>query len=96
MPPFNRERGKSSEPDRAMWRFALLTCREADATSRVRNLMVIGAVVAGAFARILAPVVLGLGLEVALQPDLSQLRLGWCLWIVLVLVRAFWVRRVGH
>ena len=28
-----------------MWRFALLTCREADATSRVRNLMVIGAVV---------------------------------------------------
>ena len=29
-------------------------------------------------------------------PDLSQLRLGWCLWIVLVLVRAFWVCRVGH
>ena len=29
-------------------------------------------------------------------PDLSQLRLGLCLWIVLVLVRAFWVRRVGH
>ena len=31
-----------------------------------------------------------------LEPDLSQLRLGWCLWIVLVLVRAFWVCRVGH
>ena len=31
-----------------------------------------------------------------IQPDLSQLRLGSCLWIVLVLVRAFWVRRVGH
>ena len=30
------------------------------------------------------------------RPDLSQLRLGWCLWIVLVLVRAFWVCRVGH
>lgn len=30
------------------------------------------------------------------RPDLSQLRLGSCLWIVLVLVRAFWVRRVGH
>ena len=30
------------------------------------------------------------------SPDLSQLRLGWCLWIVLVLVRAFWVCRVGH
>lgn len=30
------------------------------------------------------------------EPDLSQLRLGWCLWIVLVLVRAFWVCRVGH
>ena len=31
-----------------------------------------------------------------IRPDLSQLRLGWCLWIVLVLVRAFWVCRVGH
>lgn len=31
-----------------------------------------------------------------IRPDLSQLRLGSCLWIVLVLVRAFWVRRVGH
>ena len=30
------------------------------------------------------------------EPDLSQLRLGLCLWIVLVLVRAFWVCRVGH
>ena len=50
MPPFNKERGKPLEPDRAMWRFALLTCREADATFRVRNLTVIGAVVAGAFA----------------------------------------------
>ena len=30
------------------------------------------------------------------RPDLSQLRLGSCLWIVLVLVRAFWVCRVGH
>lgn len=34
--------------------------------------------------------------NVLLTPDLSQLRLGWCLWIVLVLVRAFWVCRVGH
>ena len=67
MSPFNRERGKPSEPDRTMWWFALLICREADATSRARNLTVIGAVVAGAFARILAPVVLGLGLEFVLQ-----------------------------
>ena len=33
---------------------------------------------------------------IQLLPDLSQLRLGSCLWIVLVLVRVFWVRRVGH
>ena len=86
MPPFNRERGKPSEPDRAMWRFALLTCREADATSRVRNLMVIGAVVAGAFARILAPVVLGLGLEFALQGAWWR----WGLPAVAVLYAAIW------
>ena len=35
-------------------------------------------------------------IRVNVEPDLSQLRLGSCLWIVLVLVRAFWVRRVGH
>ena len=34
--------------------------------------------------------------QARIRPDLSQLRLGSCLWIVLVLVRAFWVRRVGH
>ena len=75
-----------SKPDRAMWRFALLTCREADATSRVRNLMVIGAVVAGAFARILAPVVLGLGLEFALQGAWWR----WGLPVVAVLYAAIW------
>ncbi len=69
-----------------MWRFALLTCREADATSRVRNLMVIGAVVAGAFARILAPVVLGLGLEFALQGAWWR----WGLPAVAVLYAAIW------
>lgn len=69
-----------------MWRFALLICREADATSRVRNLMVIGAVVAGAFARILAPVVLGLGLEFALQGAWWR----WGLPAVVVLYAAIW------
>ena len=37
-----------------------------------------------------------LAMSLYVRPDLSQLRLGWCLWIVLVLVRAFWVCRVGH
>ena len=32
-----KHRGQS-KPDRAMWRFAFLICREADATSRARNL----------------------------------------------------------
>ena len=69
-----------------MWWFALLICREADATSRARNLTVIGAVVAGAFARILAPVVLGLGLEFVLQSAWWR----WGLPVVAVLYAAVW------
>ena len=75
-----------SKPDRVMWRFALLICREAEATSRARNLTVIGAVVAGAFAWILARVVLGFGLDFALQG-------AWWRWgslIVAVLYAAIW------
>ena len=78
-----------SKPDRVMWRFALLICREAEATSWARNLAVIGAVVAGAFAWILAWAVLGVGLDFALQGT-------WWRWGSLIVAVLWWPGIAGQ